>query len=364
MGRKYLAKENLLCEEPPVSVEPLYAILNDCATSLKKYCVLLAAINTGLFDYLSAPRTISDVCRELGIDFKLARNVCKCLKALGFIVEENGSYKNAEISDLYLRSDSPLAQHDVFKDLQNGFRLWEKLAEILKYGPVTVSEERFFVDHIHALAEEAFCGELQRTVNLIAGLPEFKKAKRLLDLGGGHGLYAIAFSKLNPYLQAYVYDFPEVIENTKAYIKKHEADRVEVISGNFFQDDLGNEYDIIFFAYNPGGKRPELVPKIYASLNKEGLFINKHCFYGRDEQSKNILLDIEWNLTAWTGVKKEDKVYSFEGDLSFEEYMKLLAKYFSIKKVVNAVDFAGYPLSSVGDALDSKIIIAKKEAKC
>jgi len=136
---------------------------------------------------------------------------------------------------------------------------------------------------------------------------------------------------------------------------------VEVICGNFFQNDLGNEYDIIFFASNPGGKNPKLVPKIYESLNEEGIFINKHCFYCKDEGVKNILLDIEWNLTTFEGVKKGDKVYSFEGDIFFEEYMQLLEEYFSIKKVINAPGFTGYPLSKIGDTLDSKIIIAKKE---
>jgi predicted O-methyltransferase YrrM len=353
--------EDIFSKEPYLDVKPLYDILHNCAESFKKYCVILTAMDIGIFDRLGTPQTISELSQELGTGYNLTRKICESLKMLGLIIEDNGFYKNAEISNIYLRTDSPMVQNNVLKNLQNGLKMWEKLADVLKNGSIKISEEKFFSDNlIHSLAEEALCGELQRTVSIIAELPEFLKAKKLLDLGGGHGLYAIAFTELNPELQAYVYDFPDVIEDTRKYIEKYNADRVEVISGNFFTDDINKEYDVVFFASNPGGKNPKIVPKIYESLNVGGVLINKHCFYCQDEGSKNILLDIEWNLTTFEGVQKGDKVYSFEGDLSFEAYMKLLEQYFSIKTVINAPDFTGYPLSKIGDTLDSKIIIAKK----
>ena len=46
--------------------------------------------------------------------------------------------------------------------------------------------------------------------------------------------------------------------------------------------------------------------------------------------------------------------------MTFEEYVKLLEKYFSVIKIVDASYFASYPLSQLGDTLDSKIINAKK----
>ncbi|NAT10617.1 hypothetical protein C4E22_03595 [ANME-1 cluster archaeon AG-394-G06] len=51
-------------------------------------------------------------------------------------------------------------------------------------------------------------------------------------------------------------------------------------------------------------------------------------------------------MVAWSGVKKGERIYSFEGDLTFEEYIELLEKYFSIQKIIEAPDFAGYPLSN------------------
>ena len=335
-------------------IKPVYDMLNNCAEGFKKYCILLTAVEIGLFDRLVTPQTIKDISHELKTDLNIMSNVCEALKMMGLVFEKSGLYQNTEISNLFLRTESALMQHNVLKNLQFGFSLWENLVKILKNGPITLSEEKFFANNlIHSLAEEALCGELQRTVSIIAGFPEFKNAKRLLDLGGGHGLYAAAFAKINPDLMAYVYDFPGVIDDTRKYIEKYEADRVEVISGNFFTDDIGKEYDVIFFSSNPGGKNPQILPKIYESLKKKGLFINKHCFYSEDEGSKNILLDIEWNLTTFEGVQKGNKVYTFKGDLFYEEYVELLEKYFSIINIIDSPDFTGYPLSKIGDTLDS-----------
>lgn len=87
---------------------------------------------------------------------------------LGLLKEENGFFKNTEVSNTCLRTNSPLYQYHVFEDLKNNFKLWERLDDVIKTGPITISEEEFFEDHIKSLASEALCGELQRTVNIIA----------------------------------------------------------------------------------------------------------------------------------------------------------------------------------------------------
>jgi hypothetical protein len=116
--KKIALNEDIFSEEPRIDVKPLYDILHNCAESFKKYCILLAAVEIGIFDQLAAPQTISSLSRALGADFNLTGNICKSLEMLGFITKDNGFYKNAEISNLYLRTGSPWAQHNVFKNLQ------------------------------------------------------------------------------------------------------------------------------------------------------------------------------------------------------------------------------------------------------
>jgi predicted O-methyltransferase YrrM len=353
--------EEILLLKSPVSVKPIFDIPDNCSKSYKTFCILEAAVNIRLFDILSMPKTLNELCDALGTDPDVTRNICTILTCLGLLDERGGLFKNTELSDCYLRSDSPLFLDHIVKNVRDGFEIWKRLDESAKNGPIVIPEETFFGNFMQSHASEALCGELQRVVHIISTIPEFKNAKKLLDLGGGHGLYAIAFTKANPNLEAYVFDFPDVLEHTKRNIKKFTADRVKVIPGNFFTDDIGAGYDMVFFSYNPGGKNPGLVPKIHSSLNDGGLFVTKHVFYHEGEGSKDPLLDIEWNLVAWKGVKKEARIYSFDGDLTLEAYNELLERYFSIMRIIDAPDFVGHTLSKLGDSPDSKLIIAKKK---
>lgn len=356
--------DSYLKNEPGTNAKPLMEILHDCADGYKKFAAIKTAVEMGFFEQLTAPRTLEELAKTLRTDPRVTANLCRILVSLDLVDQENDCFKNTALSNTYLTAGSPLCQREVIQNLANGLKLWEQLTGILESGPLVASEEQYFANNlIHSLAREALCGELQRTVGLVTRFAEFKKAKKLLDLGGGHGLYAIAFAAANPDIRAYVYDFPDVAKDTRRYIREFRANRVEVIQGNFFQDNLGEGYDVVFFSSNPGGKNPRLVAKIYSCLNEGGLFINKHCFYSPEESSKSALLDMEWSLTKFAGVAKENRVYSFAGDLFFEDYLDLLQEYFNILEIYPAQDFAGYPLSKIGDALDSKIIIGTKKSR-
>jgi len=353
--------DDLLINEPPVDAKPLYEILNMCSRGYKIFRTIHVAIQTGLFDALDKPKTPDAISRELGINAKFVRKICDALCDLVLLDKMGDTYRNTELSRLYLKGDSLLSQLSVIERLNEEFKVWNRLNAALKGRPVSINEEAFFEGCVPSLASEMLCGELQRTVRIIADLPEFKRARRLLDLGGGHGLYTIAFTKLNRRLKAYVFDLPRVIKYTRRYIEKFNAERVEVIPGDFFKDDIGAEYDIIFLSYIPGGKNPSLIPRIHSSLKAGGLFINKQIFYHEGEESKDPLLDIEWSILSFRGIKKADRLYSFKGDISFERYIESLKSYFSIIKVIDGSQFSYVTISGAKRPLDSKMIIAKKK---
>jgi hypothetical protein len=348
-------------ELPPVPVDPLYRLLYQSSVGYKTFCALKAALELKLFDHLATPKRAEEVARAAGLDPVITANLCRYLAGLGLLEQEDELYRVGALGKLYLCSEAPWFQERVLQTLKGTFKLWEGLAERALKGPLPVTEEAFFgEDHIHALAAEALCGELQRTVRMVAELPDFWRAKRLLDLGGGHGLYAVASTKLRPELEVCVFDLPAVLSHTARYAQEHGV-KLKLIGGDFWQDELGKGYDIVFFAYTPGGRKPELLPKIHACLNPGGLFVSKHCFYARAEASKSALLDLEWSLTAWARVKKAGRVYSFAGDLSYEDYLDRLGEFFVVEKIIEAEAFAGPPLGKIGDTLDSRIIVARRK---
>ena len=94
------------------------------------------------------------------------------------------------------------------------------------------------------MAEYALGGCLQRTVEVLKKNSDFMKAKRSLDLGGGHGLYSIAFSRLNPELEAFIFDLPTVIDEFASEIVSVCDGKVKLLSGDMTKDDLGSDYDV------------------------------------------------------------------------------------------------------------------------
>lgn len=219
----------------------------------------------------------------------------------------------------------------------------------MKQGPEVFEKEPFFEEVIQSMAENARCGILQETVKTLRENIDFKEIKKLLDLGGGHGLYAIAFSKLDEEVQAFVFDLPSVTQKTKEFIKRYSASNVNVIPGDFFKDDIGEAYDLIFSSFNPGGKVPALIPKIAEALNPGGIFVNRQV--SDDKVKPNAFLELDWNLWTFEGVKKGESIYSFENSVSFSEYIKRLEDYgFEILKILDEKDA-------------SKIVFARKRTE-
>ena len=241
--------------------------------------------------------------------------------------EINGSavYLVSELSATYLLESSPFSQQHYLAERLRNIELWAHLPQILRKGPEIFEKGPFFGEVVQCMAENARCGMLQETVRVVMENVDFGNVKKMLDLGGGHGLYAIAFAKLNENLQAFVFDLPLVTEKTKHFIEKYGASNVDVIPGDFFKDEIGSGYDMIFSSFNPGGKVPILIPKIAEALNPGGIFVTRQV---PDEKMKySPLLSLDWNLWTFEDVKKGGSSYSFENSVPFSEYIEMLENY-------------------------------------
>ena len=73
------------------------------------------------------------------------------------------------------------------------------------------------------MAANALTGRLQDVTKAVSSLPEFSAFRSMIDLGGGHGLYAMALARLNPELHAIVFDLPEGWRERRAHHVTHHA---------------------------------------------------------------------------------------------------------------------------------------------
>ena len=71
--------------------------------------------------------------------------------------------------------------------------------------------------------------------------------KRLLDLGGGPGTYAMAFAGKN--IEVTLLDFPETLKIAKRLIASSGlGNKIKLLPGDFAKTSLGNNYDMVFIS--------------------------------------------------------------------------------------------------------------------
>ncbi len=313
-----------LLERPPIEGrgDLLIPCLEEALGGVRLYHAIIAGLEIGLFDLLADPMTPKALATALGTKEHLTALLCDALAQRGLLVRQGDAYHNSPEAQVFLASTSSYSIHGMIGFQRQHVARWQELPRILREGSVTLRREEFFRHTvIPSMAEHARCGLLQRVTSLVAAIPGFSGARTLLDLGGGHGLYAIAFTQLNPSLSATVFDLPAVTTATRDTIARYGADRVSVVAGDFNTDPLPGPMDLIFSSSNPGGKDPRLVPKIAGSLAPGGLFINKQGIDGTDSDP---FLDLEWNLWTFEGVEKQRSRYTFIHGVTLTEYHRVL----------------------------------------
>lgn len=300
-----------LMQEPEIPPESFFPLIDSGMNGLRTIALLLAAVELKVFEHLKEPTSTPALSRAIGIDPSLAGPLCNALISLGLIRRTGRRYRNTPLSDTYLTGDSPFSQVNyIRKNARMAEDIWLQLPAILRNGPVSYESGEFFsAITLRAMAENACCGRLQATIRAITEIPRFRRFRRMIDLGGGHGLYAIALAQQNPGLEAYVMDLPSVIPLTEEYISRYHADRVHTIPGNFFKVSFGRAYDIIFSSSNPSGKSIEMIPKMASALNRWGVFVNVQS---EEDERRDSLLELEWHLWTLNGRSKGKDHYTRE----------------------------------------------------
>ncbi len=85
----------------------------------------------------------------------------------------------------------------------------------------------------------ALCGRAKNVAPLLAQKVPIESAGTLLDVGGGTGIYSIAYLRQHPDLRAVVLDRPEVLKIAAEFATEYEvADRIEFLAADMFTDPL------------------------------------------------------------------------------------------------------------------------------
>jgi ubiquinone/menaquinone biosynthesis C-methylase UbiE len=113
--------------------------------------------------------------------------------------------------------------------------------------------------------------------------------RRMLDLGGGTGAWAVHFCRENPGLEAIVYDLPTTRPFAEQTIARFELeDRIFFVAGDFLATKIAGRYDVAWLSHILHGEGPQEVRTILkktASVLEPGGMLLIHEFVLDDDLS-------------------------------------------------------------------------------
>jgi predicted O-methyltransferase YrrM len=253
--------------------------LLDMLTQYQAPAILMAAHRLGIFAALGAgPATLPDLSGKLDLPERSLGILLRGAAALGLLTYEEGRFANAPLAAETLVPGTPghigrLVDKEAFF-----YRAWSRLEDCVRTDtaaiaplqararsePETTRNFLLALDDIAALYGGGFVPALD-----LAG------TRRLLDVGGGVGSYAIGLARAYPELRATVLELPEVVPWAREFITAAGlAGRIDVVAGDFLTGEFPAGYDTILFSNifhdQPTAVNQGLLAKAYRVLPAGG----------------------------------------------------------------------------------------------
>ena len=237
---------------------------------------LLTAVELDVFSAVGSGGDAPTVAVQLGTDPRATESLLNALVALEVLAKRDGTFSNTPVSARYLVAG---AEHDSRAALLHTAHLWSRwstLTDCVRRGTSVATDGGSRRD---AEWTTAFIAAMHKNARLRA--PQVARAvgldgvRRVLDLGGGSGAYAIAFAQARADLTAEVLDLATVVPIAQRHIDEAGlAGRVKTRAGDLNDDGYGTGYDLVFLSaichMNGPDENRRMLGKVFAALAPAG----------------------------------------------------------------------------------------------
>ena len=272
--------------------QPNPSRIMETATGFWTSKVLLTAVELDLFTTLNDDQlTAAELGERLALHPRGTYDFFDALVALGFLNRDgdgpDGRYRNTPETSVFLNSGSP-AYIGGWATMLNDrlYAHWGRLSDVLKSGRplsgtgdkgASVFEELYSSPESLKKFLEGMSGIQESNFRQLAEKFDFAKYETVTDAGGALALLSRTVGARHPHLTFNTFDLPAVAPHAeKSVAAAGMADRIRVMAGDFFTDDLPKA-DVVTMGnvlhdWNLEDKKT-LVRKAYEALSDGGAFI-------------------------------------------------------------------------------------------
>lgn len=204
------------------------------------------AAELGLADHLSrGVNELDAIAAASGCDRAALRRLLRALVCLGLVTESGaGRFDLAPAGALLCEDAEPSLHSWALWSARYHWQWWGRLGHSVRTGE---SARKLVTGHAgygqlgeDAQAAAIFNRAMGEITRLIAGAVsqagDFAPARRVADVGGGHGELLAAILAAHPHLQGVLFDLPHAIEGARSRLAEAGlASRCELVAGSFFE---------------------------------------------------------------------------------------------------------------------------------
>ncbi len=249
----------------------------DSVYAFREARVLLTAFELDLFTHLGDEWKSSEEAAHLAqTNPRATDRLLNAICASGFLVKKKGKFSNTPLTSRFLVKGKP----DYLGGLMHQVSLWNTwstLTDAVRRGSSVVVRDPVVGSGVNWL--EAFIAAMHmratRQAPAIVKLINLKGVKRVLDVGGGSGVFSMAFVRARKGITAVIFDLANVINLTKGYIDAENlGSLISVVGGDYTVDPLVHGFDLVFMSAIIHSNSPEinkqLFRKAFEVLNPDG----------------------------------------------------------------------------------------------
>ncbi len=210
---------------------------------------IMAAVRLRIFDAMGCEScTVDELSAELSLDVDALRLLARVLVNAGYLSCDGDRYRITDIVRATLLSDSPipLSAWVIFNHAH--WNVISKLEEVIRTGKGMDLEKNMGSEVTWLVHQRAMLETARPAAPWVASqVPIRDGARRMLDLGGSHGLYGGLICREHPPMKCEVLELSHTVEHARGLAREEGID--DIVShrvGDALTVGMGTDVDAVF----------------------------------------------------------------------------------------------------------------------